>query len=282
MKRKIIACLFISLPLLSAAQKKDKSAAAAATSITAADMKKHLYIIASKEMEGRDTPSPGLEKAANYIEEHFKSLGLIPGNKGSYRQTYPLYRDSMIGASFKINSEELELNKDFQPQTSNYAAEMRFSEVVFAGYGISDDNKRDDYKDLKVTGKLVLIADGIPADYKSAQTGFSSPSSVFGKMNAAISKGAAAVMIIYSNYPRKSMMINNNWSLNSYKASQLPFTFTVSPAVAEKIMGEDGKNILDKLKAGSAASKTYPAEIDLSYSKLMKTNYASNVLGMLE
>ena len=282
MKRKIIACLFIALPLLSAAQKKDKSAAPAAASITAADMKKHLYIIASKEMEGRDTPSPGLEKAANYIEEHFKSLGLIPGNKGSYRQTYPLYRDSMIGTSFKINSEELELNKDFQPQTSNYAAEMRFSEVVFAGYGISDGDKRDDYKDLKVTGKLVLIADGIPADYKSAQTGFSSPSSAFGKMNAAISKGAAAVIIIYSNYPRKSMMINNNWSLNSYKASQLPFTFTVSPAVAEKIMGEDGKNILEKLKAGSVASKTYPAEIDLGYSKLMKTNYASNMLGVLE
>ena len=34
-------------------------------------MKKHLYIIAGQEMEGRDTPSPGLEKAADYIEESF-------------------------------------------------------------------------------------------------------------------------------------------------------------------------------------------------------------------
>ena len=88
-------------------------------------------------MEGRDTPSPGLEKAANYIEEHFKSLGLLPGNKDSYRQYYPLYKDSMLGAAMKINGTTLELNKDFQPQTNNYAAEMRFSEVVFAGYGIS-------------------------------------------------------------------------------------------------------------------------------------------------
>lgn len=77
MTRKTFSLFLVCLPLLSVAQKKNKSAAAAAASITAADMKKHLYIIASKEMEGRDTPSPGLEKAANYIEEHFKSLGLI-------------------------------------------------------------------------------------------------------------------------------------------------------------------------------------------------------------
>ncbi|MEO7984014.1 MAG: M28 family peptidase [Bacteroidota bacterium] len=282
MTRKIIVCLLLSMPLLGIAQKKDKSASKAAASITVEDMKKHLYIIASKEMEGRETPSAGLDRAAGYIENHFKSLGLVPGNNGSYLQTYPLYKDSMLGASMKINGTTLELNSDFQPQANNYAAEMRFSEVVFAGYGISDGDKRDDYKDLKVAGKLVLIADGSPADYKPTQTGFQSPANAFGKMNAAMSKGAAAVMIIYSNYPRRSMTMNSNWSLNSYRTAQAPFTFTVSPAIAEKIMGEDGKNILDKLKAGIAITKTYPAEIDLGYSKTTKTNHASNVIGVLE
>ncbi|MBK8698095.1 MAG: hypothetical protein IPN29_00285 [Saprospiraceae bacterium] len=176
MIKKIIACLLLSLPLFSVAQKKDKNAAKAAATITAEDMKKHLYIIASKEMGGRDTPSPGLEKAANYIEEHFKSLGLAPGNNGSYRQYYSLYKDSMQDASLVINGKKLVLNTDFQAMTSNYAAGLRFSEVVFAGYGISDGDKRNDYKDLNVTGKLVLIADGIPADYKPSQQGFSSPS----------------------------------------------------------------------------------------------------------
>ncbi len=282
MTRKFIVCLLLSLPLFSPAQKKDKGAVKAASTITAEDLRKHLYIIASKEMEGRDTPSPGLEKAANYIEQHFKSLGLIPGNNGSYRQTYPLYKDSMLGAVLKINGAALILNTDFQPQANNYIAEMRFSEVVFAGYGISDGEKRDDYKDIKAAGKLVLIADGAPADYKPTQTGFSSPVSAFGKMNTAISKGAAAVMILYNNFPRKGMTINSNWSLNSYKASQPPFTFTVSPAVAESIMGDDGKNIFDKLKSGMAVPKTYRAEIDLSYSKTTKMNSASNVIGVLE
>ena len=88
-------------------------------------MKKHLYTIASKEMEGRDTPSPGLEKAASYIEAHFKALGLTPGNNGSYRQYYTLYKDSLIGASLSVNGASLELNKDFQPQANSYADSIR-------------------------------------------------------------------------------------------------------------------------------------------------------------
>jgi hypothetical protein len=211
--RKIIVYLLICSPVFLHAQKKNKNAEKIAKTITADDMRKHLYTIASKEMEGRDTPSPGLEKAANYIEAHFKSLGLLPGNKDSYRQYYPLYKDSVISAGLKINDVAFELNKDFQPQTSSYAAEMRFSEIVFAGYGISDD-KRDDYKDLKVAGKLVVILDGAPADYKSTQQGFRSPASSFGKTSAAMSKGAAALMIVYNNFPRKATT-TSGWTMNS-------------------------------------------------------------------
>jgi hypothetical protein len=282
MMRKLIAFLLLISPMMMAAQKKDKNAEKIAKTITADDMKKHLYIIASKEMEGRDTPSPGLEKAASYIEEHFKSLGLTPGNNGSFRQEYPLYKDSMLGATLKVNGSSFELNKDFQPQTNNFAAEMRFSEVVFAGYGISDADKRDDYKDLKVAGKLVMILDGIPSDYKSTQQGFAAPGSTFGKMTAAMNKGAAALLIVYGNFPRRTFNTSSNWSMNGYRASQTPFTFTISPAVAAGIMGADGANIFEKAKAGSLAAKTYPAKIDLVYSKASKTTQVSNVLALLE
>lgn len=270
------------MPLAAAAQKKDKGAAKAAATITAEDMKKHLYVIASKEMEGRDTPSPGLEKAANYIEEHFKSLGLTPGNNGSYRQYYPLYKDSMQDASLVINGKKLELNADFQPMPNNYAAGLRFSEVVFAGYGISDGDKRNDYKDLNIAGKLVLIADGMPADYKPSQQGFSSPSGVTGRMNAALSRGASAVLIIYNNFPRKAGSVSSNWSLNGFKATQSLFGFTISTDVAAKILGEEAKTLMDKIKEGTLASKTYKAEIELNYSKITKTTQVSNVLALLE
>src|SRR5690349_20755651 len=183
MLAKLMAGLLLCSPLFTLAQKKDKVADNAAASITAEDMKKHLYTIASKEMEGRDTPSPGLEKAATYIEGNFKKFGLLPGNKDSYRQYYPLSRDSMLSTNMSINGTALELNKDFQPQTNNYTATMRFSEFVFAGYGIVDGENRNDYADLDVAGKLVMILDGAPADFK-ASAGSRSPANAFSKMTA--------------------------------------------------------------------------------------------------
>lgn len=39
-------------------------------------VKKHLYALASDEMEGRKAGTPGIEKAAQYIESEYKQLGL--------------------------------------------------------------------------------------------------------------------------------------------------------------------------------------------------------------
>src|SRR5687767_1950021 len=129
--KKTTLLLVALLPLLAVvAQKKNKSIEKIANSITAGDLKKHLYIVASADYEGRDTPSPGLEKAGNYIEEHFRSFGLKPGNGDSYRMPYPLYRDSVIGSSIKVNGKTYELNTDYQNGNSNYTSEMPFSEAV--------------------------------------------------------------------------------------------------------------------------------------------------------
>ncbi len=282
MSKRILVYFLLMLPFISMAQKKDKHAKNIAATITVDDMKKHLYIIAGPEMEGRNTPSEGLNKAADYIESQFKAMGLAPGNNGSYRQYYNLYKDSMIGSTMNINGVTMELNKDFQPQASNYAAEMRFSEAVFAGYGISEPGNRDDYKDLDVAGKLVIIADGSPSDFKSELRGFASPTSSFGKINAAMNKGAAGLLIIYNNFPRSEMRVNNNWGLNSFRPTQMPLTFNISENVIAKIMGEDGKNIFSKLKEGTLASKTYSVEIEIGFAKQTQTTTASNVIGIVE
>ena len=149
--------------------------------------------------EGRDTPSPGLEKAGNYIEQHFKSIGLKPGNGDSYRMNYPLYKDSVISSSLSVNGKSFELTKDYLNNNGNYSSEIPFSEVVFAGYGIVDD-KMDSYKDLDVRGKAVLIIEGTPADYKSAQTGGMNPGQTFGKLQSASKKGAVAVLLVSKSF----------------------------------------------------------------------------------
>ncbi|WP_341220919.1 M20/M25/M40 family metallo-hydrolase [Polaribacter atrinae] len=52
-------------------------------------VKKHLYTLASDDMEGRKTGTPGIEKAAKYIENEFKRIGLSTYDTlKNYRQTF--------------------------------------------------------------------------------------------------------------------------------------------------------------------------------------------------
>ncbi|HJS55250.1 MAG TPA: M28 family peptidase [Chitinophagaceae bacterium] len=281
MKKTIFLLIAAFSVLTVIGQKKNKAAEKAGNTITAADLKKHLYIVASPENEGRDTPSPGLEKAANYIEEHFRSMGLKPGNGDSYRMPYPLYRDSLLGSSFKVNGKDYELNTDYQNGNSNYSAEMPFSEAVFAGYGIVDD-KLDSYKDLDVRGKAVIILEGTPADYKPAGQGFRSASGTFGKLNAAAKTGAAAVLMILKGFPKSPTITQSNWSLNGYRSAFNPQLFYISENIASAIMGEDGKGVFDKMTPNSLQGKNYKANIDLSFRKTTITTSVSNVMGLLE
>jgi len=262
------------------AQKKNTTSFFAKT-ISEEDLKKHLYIIASKEMGGRDTPSPGLEKAADYIENHFKMLGLVPGNNGSYRQHYPLYKDSMTNSSLNVNGKKFELKEDFLPSTSNYAGAMRFSEVVFAGFGIVDGD-RDDYAGLDVTGRLVIIVDGIPNGFKATPGQGGGAASPFSKARTAQKKGAAALLIVNGGYPRKTFNTTSSWNLNSFKAVQSPLVFNISENVAAAIMGNEAKGILESMKTNALPSKTYKADIDFSFFKETKTTNAANVMGFLE
>jgi len=56
----------------------------------------HISFLASDELAGRDTPSPGLEAAAEYLEARHREYGLEPaGENGTYVQRFP-FRDAMV------------------------------------------------------------------------------------------------------------------------------------------------------------------------------------------
>jgi hypothetical protein len=68
----------------------------AAATITPADILDRLTFLASDELKGRNTPSPGLETAAKYVADQLRSYGLTSGvPDGSFIQRWP-YRSSAI------------------------------------------------------------------------------------------------------------------------------------------------------------------------------------------
>jgi Zn-dependent M28 family amino/carboxypeptidase len=91
--KKILFLLALTSTLLCTSQ---KSSIAEVTptkyikTITEADLKKHLYIVASDEMEGRETGSSGQKKAGAYLINHYKT-NKIPFPKGAadYFQKIP-------------------------------------------------------------------------------------------------------------------------------------------------------------------------------------------------
>lgn len=255
-----------------------------ASTITAADLSKHLYIVAGAEMEGRETATEGQRKAAAYIQNHFISLGLKPANKDSYQQFFPVYRDEPGKSELLLNGKLFEPYKDFSPVSQwNNTATQYFSEIVFAGHGIVDQTV-DDYTGLNVAGKLVLLLDGAPTGFKPSTPGFRSSISTYGKISAARSKGAAAVIIAGSGFPRKEPTGPGNQYVDLYKSAQFPNSFIVSDKTASALVGNESSWSAWK-EAGKSAKvpgATINNNIQLSYNKRTTQLESSNVLAFIE
>src|SRR5215471_14098270 len=58
-----------------------------AAHISADSMRGHLSFLASDLLEGRDTPSRGLDLAAEYVAAQFRRAGLEPAGDDEYFQT---------------------------------------------------------------------------------------------------------------------------------------------------------------------------------------------------
>lgn len=174
MKKVVAVLLLVSvLALLSApagyAQKRKPAKSAAATpaalaaqrgvdQITAAQMRAYLTFIASDEMEGRDTPSRGLDTTAKFIAMNLARWGFKPaGDEGSYLQHIGLRRDRVDAAQTRVelNGQALVVGDDYIPSST---AGNASGQLLFAGNGWFVKSKNiDAYKDIDAKGKIAVI-----------------------------------------------------------------------------------------------------------------------------
>lgn len=81
-----------------------KEAATVVKHISVESLKEHLKYISSDELEGRATPSPGLDAAAKYIASSFKKAGLEPLGDDGYFQTSEWNSRRLNGLSGKVRN----------------------------------------------------------------------------------------------------------------------------------------------------------------------------------
>lgn len=248
-----------------------------ANTITTEDLKKHLYIIAGREMEGRETATEGQRKAAKYIEDYFRSLNLSPGAGAGFQMDFPLYQDSLVTAVVEVNGKKFSLFKDFTLNVPTVnSATLLASEVVFVGYGHSD-SARDDYKQINVRGKIVLILPGVPPSSENQRR-----NAAFSVQEAALKNGAAAVLNVQINFHRNPTSLRGPMYYSAFRKTIFPNVVTISEQIAREIMGSSYDSAKDAMMKGNPQPRTYQANVLLEFNKLINKLTSSNVIGIIE
>ena len=147
------------------------SAEAAAATISADYMRGIVVEISDDSYEGRGPGSRGDEKARLWLAEQLEALGLEPGAEdGSWQQQFELVG---VNASqpdtltFEGQGKSLTLKQGEQFIVSSGVqserVEIHDAELVFVGYGIqAPEFEWDDYKDVDVSGKVVVLMNNDP------------------------------------------------------------------------------------------------------------------------
>ena len=177
---------------------------AAAERITAARMKELLYFIASDEMAGRDTPSPGLDKTAQFIADRLKQLKLKPsGDKNSYFQRITLSKTVVDreGTRAQLGERVFKIGDDFIP-TGRVSGEAD-APLVYVGHGwVIKSKKINAYEGLDVRDRVVIVS----GDGTTPPAGISVAGLAGGDWETPISyaqkHGAKALVIIPRNFER--------------------------------------------------------------------------------
>jgi Zn-dependent M28 family amino/carboxypeptidase len=192
---------------------------AARVTITADDLMRHTAELASDAYEGRAPGTPGEERTVQYLTQEFQRMGLSPGNpNGTWVQDVPLVGfTARTSATIEVAGQPFPFEgpTDFIAHTRRVTetVDVGAAEIVFVGYGVvAPEYGWDDYKDVDVTGKTILMLVNDPA-IRSATDPSVLDSTMFRgramtyygrwtyKYEIATEKGAAAALVIHETGP---------------------------------------------------------------------------------
>jgi hypothetical protein len=209
----LLTFVFQSSALAQTATKANSPARNATENITAAQLKDYLYFVASDEMEGRDTPSRGLDATAKFIGTLLSRWGFKPaGDNGSFYQKMAMLRELPDAENSKltVGGQTLNYGEDYY-RMSGSSENMISAPLVYGGSGWLVKSKGvDALQNVDATGKIVVLYnDGVPsrayatalpknvvqADLPSAGRGkdWADP------LTYAKQKGAVGVVVVASN-----------------------------------------------------------------------------------
>ena len=222
-------------------------------SIERADLEQHLEHLAGPELEGRDSPSLGLDRAGAYLASAFEELGLEPLDEAGFLRTFErwLPRPEPAGCRLELAGDpplQLEYGEDFVP-LAHFTGEAR-GELVFAGFGIA--SKAERYEGLRgdLEDAVVMILEGEPDHPRSfdGRDEVTRHASLWTKLENLRRAGAAGAIIVRRQATGGPLSFRHTWATWSTEAmtavpgdlhpERIP-AIEVSLTCASKLLGED-------------------------------------------
>ncbi|MEC3881139.1 M28 family peptidase [Parapedobacter sp. 10938] len=261
----------------------------------------HLSVLASAEFEGRGTGEPGGEKAAEYIANEFKRLGLTGPVDGSYFQPVKLIRTQFDVSEFTINGKSFTNGTDFYFVGGGPETTVDAKEIIFIGYGISEATY-DDLEEIDISGKVVLvISDGEPKDAQgnSLITGTDTPSewvtsrtkrlqnltSRNPKLIIAVSSSVSETLERVGSRLTQPRIALDEGANNVPDAGRTPVA-NITPEMADLLLVR-AETSIDKLTkriddTRKPHSKTFKTRLKTTFGSVTEPFTSDNVLGYLE
>ncbi len=184
-----------------------------APTITPGELRRDLYAFADDSMRGRETGTPDAPRAAAFLAERVRRLGLEPAGDSGFFQRVPLERHDVLASTrFSVQRggavHALRLGADLLPLTTlgpgAFARLDASGRVVFAGYGIDDAaTGRHDLAGLELEGKVVVVVHGAPPGADSAtRARYESQSALSLLVQSILPARPAAVVVLMSAQTR--------------------------------------------------------------------------------
>lgn len=271
--------------------------------ITAADMKTLITMLASDSFQGRETGEPGQRLAADYIAAQMKAAGLpAAGDRNNYFQDVRLEKTNWKDIGIKVEGQSFRNREDFFVYPAFIHAEpvTVLKEVIFVGYGV-DDPAYSDYKDVSVEGKVVVFYDGEPLDNNGSslitKNTFRSKWAMSWKKKVELAqkKGAKMVFIIDPNL--KETVKTNRKLINTFgwvpvdsRAAQNTAnhinTVFISETLAKAILDNKWSKVekeMESLRSGKDFSPVKAkTDTEVRLDKETTVLEGSNVIGLIE
>ncbi len=265
----------------------------------------HIRFLSHDLLEGRAPATRGDMLTITYIASQMERIGLKPGGEnGTYFQSVPIlstYLDPSASLLVRGSGKELRMQfkKDFVGAIGNQqpSASLNNAELVFVGYGIdAPEQDWNDYKDVDVTGKVLLMMNNDPATDDPNFFG-GKARTYYGrwtyKYEIAAKKGAAGAIIIHTT-PSAGYgwnVVENSWSGEQFETRRKPgspaasFLGWTTLDATKQLLALTGHSV-DSLMA-QAESRTFrpvPLNITVSgnFSMTITEKTTANVIGVLE